>query len=69
MLRTLWSAKAAPKTRLGPMSTAQKWKVFGAMLTGKFIGLAILLAAYVLFRGQTAMADETYTAHETTMMS
>lgn len=69
MLRTLWSAKAAPRTSMGPMTMAQKWKVFGSILLGKLIGVALLFGAYMLFRGQTAHADETYTAHETTMMS
>lgn len=64
----MWSAKAAPKTSGGPLSTAQKWKVFGAVLAGKFIGLALLFAAFILFRSQSAMAED-FTPHETMMMN
>jgi mannose/fructose-specific phosphotransferase system component IIA len=49
------------------------WKLFAAIITGKMLGLAAVIAAMIilpgLISGTPANAADTYTAHETAVIN
>ena len=55
------------------LTTSEKWRIVGFKFAGKMIGLAIVLIAMgflpVILGGVSAHAQDTYTAHETTLMN
>ena len=57
---------------LRKMTKAEKWRTAGAMFGGKIIGLGIVLVAMVMVPGLIGLqahGADTFTAHETNMMS
>src|ERR1700674_28428 len=55
------------------LTRTEKWRIAGSMFAGKIIGVLVLLVAMgfvpAILGGLSAHAQDTYTAHETTVMN